>query len=567
MAVETNSTRTQTPRRVAQQVSGKKKENNKQEHDYTHTMAIDIIKLMATFINDDRDARSFAHTSKANLAGMREYEFTGGFKFVQAMEMYYRATLKSTRPFSSANRFGRWRKICLYGLLRLPPDDDDKDAASASSSSSHSVSQPPDDLSIQKTLVHIRDWIVREKLTTRGGGVKVICGLNDHYKTVTQAEWSTIRWALKRVKIEELLIQPQLYPIDTGELRKLAEQLKTWNGIQALNHGWVTIPNDETSVSSNNNMLMLPSSLTHLTLNTDQALNNILLPNGLKRLEFGYDWNMSLNRWPTLPESVETLRIGARFNQPLTGFRLPASLTELNFDVDHIHQNYFNSSLAGCILPSCFRCLVIPDRWNLPINELCQLPSSLESLRFGEYFNQPIENLQLPCSLTSLTFGSQFNQSLDGVKLPDSLTELDMGYLGNFNHPIRGDIFPSGLRSLKLSRNFNQPIRDWQLPSTLTRLHFGSEFDQPIFDLPTDFWPPSLIELEWHHPSFEMMPTSGTSSSFATSRLECTFVRRFDLDRIQSFSVNGRAKVIKAIQIRQDADRQMRSLGGSEKHG
>ena len=50
-----------------------------------------------------------------------------------------------------------------------------------------------------------------------------------------------------------------------------------------------------------------------------------------------------------------------------------------------------------------------------------QLPSSLQSLTFGEEFNQSLEGIQLPSSLQSLTFGYKFNQSMQGIQLPSSL--------------------------------------------------------------------------------------------------------------------------------------------------
>ena len=53
------------------------------------------------------------------------------------------------------------------------------------------------------------------------------------------------------------------------------------------------------------------------------------------------------------------------------------------------------------------------------------LPSSLQSLAFGDRFNQSLERVTLPSSLQSLSFGFEFNQSLKRVSLPSSLQCLN----------------------------------------------------------------------------------------------------------------------------------------------
>ena len=55
------------------------------------------------------------------------------------------------------------------------------------------------------------------------------------------------------------------------------------------------------------------------------------------------------------------------------------------------------------------------------------MPGSLQSLTFGDRFNQSLETVTLPGSLQSLTFGDRFNQSLENVTLPGSLQSLTFG--------------------------------------------------------------------------------------------------------------------------------------------
>ena len=72
-----------------------------------------------------------------------------------------------------------------------------------------------------------------------------------------------------------------------------------------------------------------------------------------------------------------------------------------------------------------------------------QLPSSLQNLTFGAYFNQSLEGIQLPSSLQSLEFGDDFNQSLEGIQLPSSLQSLTFGE--KFNQSLEGIQLPSNL--------------------------------------------------------------------------------------------------------------------------
>ena len=76
-----------------------------------------------------------------------------------------------------------------------------------------------------------------------------------------------------------------------------------------------------------------------------------------------------------------------------------------------------------------------PDGFVGVYSPICwTLPSNLQSLSFGNSFNQNIEELELPRGLRHLTFGDEFNQCMDKIKLPDSLESLTCGQ--NFNNGI-----------------------------------------------------------------------------------------------------------------------------------
>ena len=57
-----------------------------------------------------------------------------------------------------------------------------------------------------------------------------------------------------------------------------------------------------------------------------------------------------------------------------------------------------------------------------------ELPKVLQSLTFGQFFNQSLNNAALPGGLQSLTFGYHFNQSLDNVTLPGILLSLSFAH-------------------------------------------------------------------------------------------------------------------------------------------
>ena len=52
---------------------------------------------------------------------------------------------------------------------------------------------------------------------------------------------------------------------------------------------------------------------------------------------------------------------------------------------------------------------------------------SLQSLSFGDDFNQSMDNVALPSGLQSLTFGARFSQSMDNFALPEGLRSLTFG--------------------------------------------------------------------------------------------------------------------------------------------
>lgn len=100
----------------------------------------------------------------------------------------------------------------------------------------------------------------------------------------------------------------------------------------------------------------------------------------------------------------------------------------------------FNQSLQGLTLPLTLQSLTFGNKFNHSLQEVC-LPGSLQSLTFGNQFNQSLRGLRLP-NLQSLTFGHRFNQSLQGLSLPNlqCLTFLGCYLLGSSSYFLVGHV-------------------------------------------------------------------------------------------------------------------------------
>eukprot|EP00435_Cladocopium_sp_Y103_P073112 s627_g42.t1 len=109
---------------------------------------------------------------------------------------------------------------------------------------------------------------------------------------------------------------------------------------------------------------------------------------------------------------------------------------------------------------------------------LYNLPQTLQSLKFGDQFNQSLAGVTFPSTLQSLTFGKQFNQSLAGVTFPSNLQTLTFGK--QFNQSLASVTFPSNLQSLTLGGLFNQSLAELTFPSNLQSLTLGGFLKQSL---------------------------------------------------------------------------------------
>ena len=100
-----------------------------------------------------------------------------------------------------------------------------------------------------------------------------------------------------------------------------------------------------------------------------------------------------------------------------------------------------------------------------------ELPSGLQKLSLGDFFDQSLERVKLPATLQSLSFGSDFNRSLRGVHLPRSLKSLNFGI--HFNQAIEDVELPNSLEELSFGWDFKQNLALVKWPSSLRRLSFA----------------------------------------------------------------------------------------------
>ncbi len=199
-----------------------------------------------------------------------------------------------------------------------------------------------------------------------------------------------------------------------------------------------------------------------------------------------------------------------------------------------LNVNFNASSLKGTMWPKTLQTLSFGDLFNQPLTRNT-LPANLHTLEFGISFNQSLAGVTLPTSLHTLVFGHSFTQSLSGITLPEDLHTLQFG--AHFDVSFHGGIYPSKLHTLsfgcffdpaagtvplaihrtltfgvhfqkslvglilpvhlhtlQFGDNFNQSLVGVTLPETLHTLKFGSYFNQRLDGVTL---PASLHSLEF----------------------------------------------------------------------
>lgn len=247
----------------------------------------------------------------------------------------------------------------------------------------------------------------------------------------------------------------------------------------------------------------------------------LILPKRLEYLDVGDQFNSPLDSI-ALPASLKILNLGSQFDHPIAHHvkRKPDVPPESNNIQDnnqeqrgHRGDQGPNQGHGGQQEKSS-----LDHEGALP----ALLPDGLEELRLGAAFNHEIENTRLPKRLKRLFFSadSKFDQPVAGVEWPSSLEELRFGncfdqpmvqngsggvwgngHVENFSGSVEGPfggggtsctmtLFPATLRELHFGWAFSYSLQGLELPRSLRRLSFFQRY--PMSHVRGLEWPDSL---------------------------------------------------------------------------
>lgn len=204
-----------------------------------------------------------------------------------------------------------------------------------------------------------------------------------------------------------------------------------------------------------------------------KTLNSIVL----YKSTFNLDINFSCC------DSIENIKFGYYFNK-IIDYKLPKKLKKLTFGYCYnLPINNLSQTLEE---------LVFGEMFNFPVNNL---PLGLKNIRFGEYFDHPVNNL--PTGLINIKFGRNFNQQVDF--LPNGLESITFGEM--FNLPI--DNLPITLKFIEFGRYFNQTLNCLPLSIEIIDLSENSKYCKPINKIPTNLKKILLNKIYIHSKEFK----------------------------------------------------------------
>jgi len=247
----------------------------------------------------------------------------------------------------------------------------------------------------------------------------------------------------------------------------------------------------------NADTVQFPPHMTHLVLgysfnqNIDDLIINLVQQKiTLTHITFGDLFDQSVEKLVLLSVSLQSIIFGKYFKQAFDNIHEFKSLIRLDFGLRTHHSIDLQGlpSLKHLQLGNCNNIRLMKKKF--------VLPPFLTHLKFGYFFDSPVDHIKLPASLTHLSFGQCFNQPVDKLELPVKLKYLEFGE--SFDQPVHNLILPESLTDLIFVNSFNQPIDNLKLPlsGSLRCLKFGDEFDQPIDKLKLDLQE-SLKELDF----------------------------------------------------------------------
>lgn len=225
--------------------------------------------------------------------------------------------------------------------------------------------------------------------------------------------------------------------------------------------------------------LDLPDTLKYLKIYNeyDQPMNNNSLPKNLRFFFHGIvrfpTWNLAANLRsnPCLAEPL-IVPLAKPLEESLTKYldvSAVRSVTELKFNFT------FNEALKPGQIPDTVEKITFGWRFNQPLGKDV-LPNGLKELEIDCSFEK-YQQLVLPRSLTKLTL-CDYRYPLELLKLPESLEHLEIKW--GFDHPLLINSLPKNLKYFSPGSDFNQNI----LSDTIQELHLGLSFER-IDQLPS----------------------------------------------------------------------------------
>jgi hypothetical protein len=138
-------------------------------------------------------------------------------------------------------------------------------------------------------------------------------------------------------------------------------------------------------ISNNNYKYDIPETTTEIIIcdGFNQSLDNVILPNNLQSITFGFNFNQSLDN-VNFPSSLQSIIFGFNFNQSLDNVDFPSSLEIIEFG-DNFYQNLLNVKF-----PLSLQSLTFKNYRNNQMNPYLELD------KVNIYMlNQPITNLPI----------------------------------------------------------------------------------------------------------------------------------------------------------------------------
>ena len=159
--------------------------------------------------------------------------------------------------------------------------------------------------------------------------------------------------------------------------------------------------------------ITLPKNVHTLYFCKKAHFNGLKFTDSIKKIIFCNDSNdPNILDNATFPNSLETLEFGGDFNRTIEKVKFPNSLAHIIFG------DSFNQSLDNIIFPESLKSITYGSDFNQSLNNF-KFPINLETLKFSFSFNQPLTNL--PNSIKYLEF-DKINAPL--INLPSSIKQI-----------------------------------------------------------------------------------------------------------------------------------------------